>query len=287
MAHRRSDSRFSLASRTPSPMSSTFTLAAISSPLLAISYPRKSKMYRTIFLALFALIIVSTYIFFVARPALAHAPISLHADSSGGGSGRRITKDLPHSRLFQLPPSPHQKSPTAAASEKPRLQLDRSQELAAVSSFLASLPQNVIPSTIDPSRPIDPQLVLDFDTRGPRAVDELKQIVDDVWAQNPVMLYSQLQGPHSREVTAMLVHMNLSPPPMILEVDQRDDGNVLTPLLLRITSSAELPILLVGGKPVGTTSEIAALFRSRELHKMVTDAGAIVDGTPRRRKGRK
>jgi len=173
----------------------------------------------------------------------------------------------------------------AASPAKPQLQLDRTQELAAVSSFLASLPQNVIPPTVDPSRPIDPQLVLDFDTRSPRAVDELKQVVDDVWAQNPVMLYSQ--GLHSREVTAMIVHMNLSPPPMIFEVDQRDDGNILTPLLFRITSSAELPILIVGGKPVGTTSEIAALFRSRELHRMVTDAGAIVDGGMRRRKGRK
>jgi len=261
----------------------------MSSPLLAISYPRKSKIHRTTFLALVALIVVSTYIFFVARPALAHAPISsLHADSNnsgGGGSGRRITDDLPHSRLFQFPPSHYQKLQPAASPAKPQLQLDRTQELAAVSSFLASLPQNVIPPTVDPSRPIDPQLVLDFDTRSPRAVDEMKQVVDDVWAQNPVMLYSQ--GLHSREVTAMIVHMNLSPPPMIFEVDQRDDGNILTPLLFRITSSAELPILIVGGKPVGTTSEIAALFRSRELHRMVTDAGAIVDGGMRRRKGRK
>ena len=61
----------------------------------------------------------------------------------------------------------------------------------------------------------------------------------------------------------------------------------MEPVLLRITSSAELPILLVGGKPVGTTSKIAAFFRSHELHKMVTDAGAIVDGAPGRGKRRK
>jgi hypothetical protein len=72
------------------------------------------------------------------------------------------------------------------------VQLDQSQELAAVTSFLASLSQNVIPYSVDPSRPIDPQLVLDFDTRSPRAVDEVRKIVEDVWAQNPVVLFSKV-----------------------------------------------------------------------------------------------
>lgn len=195
MAHRRSDSRFSLRSPLASPMSNTFTFPVMSSTLLGIGYPRKSRVYSTTFLALFALITVSTYIFFVARPALAHAPISLHADSTNdAGSGRRIIDDIPHSRLFQFPPSYYRKLPPIASPAKTRLQLDPSQELAAVSSFLASLPQNVIPSTVDPSRPIDPQLVLDFDTRSSKVTAELKQMVDDVWAQNPVILYSQVRS---------------------------------------------------------------------------------------------
>jgi hypothetical protein len=66
--------------------------------------------------------------------------------------------------------------------------------LAAVASFLASLPQNVIPPSVDPSRSIDPQLVLDFDTRGPRAADELRTIVEDVWTQNPVVLFTKVRS---------------------------------------------------------------------------------------------
>jgi hypothetical protein len=61
-----------------------------------------------------------------------------------------------------------------------------------VTSFLASLPQNAIPSFVDPSRPIDPQLVLDFDTRSTRAADEMRAIVEDVWTQNPVVLFSKV-----------------------------------------------------------------------------------------------
>jgi hypothetical protein len=64
--------------------------------------------------------------------------------------------------------------------------------LAAVASFLASLPQNVIPSSVDPSRPIDPQLVLDFNTRSPMAANELRETVEDVWIQNPVILFTKV-----------------------------------------------------------------------------------------------
>jgi len=86
----------------------------------------------------------------------------------------------------------------------------------------------------------------------------------------------------------MITDMNLSPPPTIFDVDQRDDANVLTPLLYRLTSSIELPILLIGGTPVGTVSQISALFESGDLRRIITDAGAIIDGAPRkRRKGRK
>jgi hypothetical protein len=72
------------------------------------------------------------------------------------------------------------------------VELDPGQELAAVSSFLASLSQNVIPSYVDPWKPIDPQLVLDFDTGSPRATEELRAMVNDVWARNPVFLYSKV-----------------------------------------------------------------------------------------------
>ena len=74
------------------------------------------------------------------------------------------------------------------------LVLDAPQEPAAVSSFLASLRSNSIPHFVDPSRPIDPELVLEFDTRSPRAQEEVRVMVKDVWAQNPVFLYSKVRS---------------------------------------------------------------------------------------------
>lgn len=61
-----------------------------------------------------------------------------------------------------------------------------------MTSFLASLPQNVIPLSVEPSKPIDPQLVLDFDTRNDRAAEEVQAMVDDVWVRNPVVLYAKV-----------------------------------------------------------------------------------------------
>lgn len=209
MVHRRTSSRFftspsPLFSPPPTAMSYTITLPAVSSSLLPSINPRKPR-HRTTLVALLALIGLSTYIFFFARPTLALNPLALRASDPGnvhGGQGKRVAtvdattseQELPRSRLFKFPASQHYKAKAQAQVpvERPQVQLTSAQELAAVSSFLASLPQNVIPLYIDPSRPIDPQLVLDFDTRSPRAADDVKEIVVDVWSQNPVVLYSKV-----------------------------------------------------------------------------------------------
>lgn len=73
-----------------------------------------------------------------------------------------------------------------------QIKLSEVEELAALSGFLASLPQNVVPPHVDPSQPLDPQLILDFDTRGSRAQEEVISFTEDVWARNPVFLYAKV-----------------------------------------------------------------------------------------------
>lgn len=58
------------------------------------------------------------------------------------------------------------------------------------------------------------------------------------------------------------------------------------PLLYRLTSSDSLPILLIGGKPVGSIDAIRELDASGELKQMVTEAGAVIDGA-KKKKGRR
>ena len=64
------------------------------------------------------------------------------------------------------------------------------------------------------------------------------------------------------------------------------DENVLVPLLYRLTSMQELPILLVGGRTIGNPKEIRYLAAKGELQRLVTEAGAVIDGA-RKKKAKK
>ena len=64
------------------------------------------------------------------------------------------------------------------------------------------------------------------------------------------------------------------------------DEHVLTPLLYRLTKQQELPILLVGGRAVGSTKDVKALAQSGQLKQLVSAAGGVVDGA-RKKKAKK
>ncbi|KAI0373963.1 hypothetical protein BV20DRAFT_591624 [Pilatotrama ljubarskyi] len=248
---------------------------------------RKPRAYwlRTTFLALFVLISLSVYVLLVSPPAL--RPISFldkeHVRAEDAARPSRWTPEA-----IRLAALRHRKPNTTGSSTvaRPQLTLNQTQELAAVSSFIASLPQNMIPSTVDPSQPIDPELVLDFDTRGPQAEQELQHVVRDVWARNPVMLYSKVHSPLSREIKQILADLYLRPAPTIVDVDQRPDENVLVPLLYRLTGTNELPILLIGGQTIGSAKEIRYLAAKGELQRLITAAGGVIDGA-RKKKAKK
>ena len=111
-----------------------------------------------------------------------------------------------------------------------------------------------------------------------------------------------MHSPVSRELKQMLLDMNLLPSPAIIEVEDRRtcihivhlsfaysytaDEHVLRDLLQRLTGEPELPLLLVGGKTVGTMQEIRYTYTKGELARLVSKAGAVVDGV-KKKKGRK
>ncbi|KAJ7049720.1 hypothetical protein C8F01DRAFT_1181638 [Mycena amicta] len=170
---------------------------------------------------------------------------------------------LPPTYLLRVPDGQHKQQPTNGYVRQP-ISLSPAQELAAVSSFLASLPQNVIPPVVRWRRSI--------------------RVVEYVWAQNPVMLYCKHYSSLSRELKAMLSDLNLRPPPFIVDVDLRDDADVLIPLLIRLTDTPELPILLVGGKPMGSMDAIRIARESGLLQRHMSAAGAVIGGGGKRRK---
>lgn len=64
----------------------------------------------------------------------------------------------------------------------------------------------------------------------------------------------------------------------------RDDADVLIPMLARLTSSPELPVLIIGGKPIDSSLDnIHELEKSGELQKMITEAGLMVNGAKKKK----
>lgn len=197
MSHRRglSSRHINMAKLTLDSPPMTPPLAMINSFHYSNATTTKPKQYwqRTTFLALFALIIVSVYVLLVSQPSL--TPVALHDANRSiqNAATQRLSKLS--SEAYRLA-AIHRKRPTGSSSaaipSKP-LQLTPEQELAAVTDFLASLPQNVIPSDADPSKAIDPQLVLDFDATSPQAEEMYKDLVHDAWTRYPVVLYSKVR----------------------------------------------------------------------------------------------
>jgi len=173
-------------------------------------------------------------------------------------------------------------------ASRPQIALTPEQELAALSGFLASLPdQNILPPSVDPSQPIDPQLILDFDTRADGAGAELKRLVAATWETYPVVMYTKPSAV-TRSLRALIDSFNLRPTPVVIDMNERLDADTLEPVLQRLTSSAPFPILLVDGVLVDVSSaeRLQELSESGTLKKLVSEAGAVINGG-KRRKGRR
>ncbi|KAJ7594436.1 hypothetical protein C8J56DRAFT_778295 [Mycena floridula] len=242
------------------------------------------KFRQRSLLALIMFICLSAYLFIIRSSPLFQSS-TLAANQLVVEPEIVDVQQQPVSPVSPPPAAKRRKHQNVFQDQRPLLQLDPIQELAAISSFLASLPQNVIPSFVNPARPIDPELVLDFDAHSPRALDELNRVVGEVWSRNPVFLYCKLYSPLSRELKAILDTLRLVPAPTVIDVDIRDDSEVLRPMIHRLTSTTELPVLLIGGKSVGSMAEIRALHKSGELQQLVSEAGAVINGAKRRKHG--
>jgi len=246
--------------------------------LIEFFHPRKSRLRATL-LCLVSLVIVTLYVCIVSPPVLSprHPLHPYHFNYKP-----HHLQDTWRKLAAKVPLSPHGHHPP-----RPDVSLTPEQELGALTAFMAALPQNVLPTDIDPNRPIDPQLVLDFDTRVPEAEEEIDDVVIDVWMGNPVVVFEKLRSPVSRELRSILQAMDLKPPPTIFDIDQRADADVLTPLLFRLTNSTELPILLIGGTTVGSIETIRQLDADGKLKELAISAGAVPESSKKHRKGRR
>jgi hypothetical protein len=173
-------------------------------------------------------------------------------------------------------------------ASRPQITLTPEAELAALSSFIISLPdQNILPPSVDPSQSIDPQLILDFDARADGAEAELKRLVAATWETYPVVMYTKPSAV-TRALHALVDSFDLRPTPVVIDINERLDVDTLEPVLQRLTGSSSFPILLVDGilVDVSTADRVQELTESGALKNLVREAGAVINGG-KRRKGRR
>lgn len=98
---------------------------------------------------------------------------------------------------------------------------------------------------------------------------------------------SLLPGPAIIQVEyRRMSHCNLASLDALAHVHILADEEVLKPLLHRLTGTDELPLLLIGGKVIGSAQEVRYMHSKGDLARAITKAGAIVDGA-KKKKGRK
>ena len=162
--------------------SSKFNLSRITISQSLIS---RQWLQRTTFLALFSLFSVSVYILLMNGSSNLQ-PMTVPQETKS--PFREAMNTIAHSQ--GRPWRPTHKDVLAS---RPQITLTSEQELAALSSFIISLPdQNILPPSVDPSKPTDPQLILDFDTRADGAEAELKRLVAATWENYPVVMYTKV-----------------------------------------------------------------------------------------------
>jgi len=264
----------------PTPPASSST--KFNPPRITINHSFISRQWvqRTTFIALFSLFSVSVYILLLNGSSnLQTVVIPPQIKSPFQEAMRTIAPS--HGRPWR----PTHKDIVAS---RPQVTLTQEEELAALSSFIISLPdQNILPPTVDPSKPIDPQLILDFDSRTDGADAELKRLVTATWENYPVVMFTK-PSPVTRELRTLVDSFNLRPTPIVVDIHERLDIDTLEPVLRRLTGSASLPILLVHGVlvDVSTADRIQELSESGTLKKLVNEAGAVLGGG-KRKKGRR
>ena len=120
---------------------------------------------------------------------------------------------------------------------------------------MAASEANTVPN-YDAAAALDPYLILDFDPVSSHAAKDLKEMRAALWRDHPVILLSRTRNAHSRFIKSTLADLYIHPAPLIMDIDQRTDADILDSLFQRLMGQSELPILLVGGEVVGGWADV-------------------------------
>ena len=131
------------------------------------------------------------------------------------------------------------------------------------------------------------ELVLDFDyTKAESARADMQQLTEDVFALFPVIIVGRMRDPHHREMLRIMSLYTSSPPPLVIEVDQRKDVDTLVPLLARLLDTDVIPQIIINGHAAADHPKLAALQGSGDVKEYFQDRGITLNDKKMKKKAK-
>ncbi|KAH7927545.1 hypothetical protein BV22DRAFT_989096, partial [Leucogyrophana mollusca] len=148
------------------------------------------------------------------------------------------------------------------------------EEIYGLLHFVTSSDDRMLSHSIEltPSDPIDMAVYLSGDS------SDWKTHTRKLKEQYPLVVFSKVIMPlrYSRKAKQLLATYNLSPPPKIVEVDLRDDGDFIKLILTRLTNHSTFPNIVLNGKGLGGSDNLHTLHAQGKLKRMFENAGMSV-----------
>ncbi|CED85166.1 Thioredoxin-like fold [Phaffia rhodozyma] len=252
----------------------------------SFSKAKRSQFSRYAFYALTAFLVIFTFNR-VFRP---NSPTDVSLESN---PSERVSV---HSRAYQnsyfntkrVAPNPE----TVRAIAKTRQAIskrslfkwaDERSELSSVLNFIITEEMNALPANMDPTSPVDPEVVLDFDPYTSTAEGQLIDMEVSFWETFPIVLVYRYADASAKKIQSQLDQLHIHPAPVTVDLEARSDAAVITPLVQRLVDyPIDQPMLFIGGELIGGLTEIQDLKESK-LKSLIRASGAKIMVPKRRR----
>jgi len=127
---------------------------------------------------------------------------------------------------------------------------------------------------LDPTKEIDLKVYSSFD-----GDDDWAKHVKELQTSSPLVVFSKSYCPYSRRAKNLIQTYALDPPPRIIEVDLRGDGDLLKVILTRLTKHSTFPNIILRGRTIGGADDLQGLHDEGKLRGLFEDSGLSVYGS--------
>ncbi|KAJ7650792.1 glutaredoxin [Roridomyces roridus] len=98
----------------------------------------------------------------------------------------------------------------------------------------------------------------------------VKEIVEQTIAENKIAIFSKSWCPYCKRTKALFASEFPDEAPVILELDEREDGDAIQDYLEQKTGQRSVPNVFVNKTQVGGNDKTQAAFQNGELGRLVS-----------------